>query len=75
MADFNPLEREIQNAIHARVVEIVNIEAKKAAIEVESQIREMAGQIATRVLSYVEMETFDKKLVITVDFRNLRENA
>lgn len=58
--------RAILNAMAEQTQLIIDEEAKKAAANVETRVRAMAGQIATKIASWVQYETDQNNLTITV---------
>lgn len=55
-------------AMKKQTQRIVEEEAKNAAERVEERVRAQAGQIATKVASYVSYEPRFNELIITVKF-------
>lgn len=60
------LERAILNAMQEETNRIIEEESKNAAKRVEERVRGMAGEIATRVASWVSYESMRNELRITV---------
>lgn len=63
---MDSLQRAILDVMESETRRIVDEEAKSAAERVEQRVRAMAGQIATRVASYVTFDAFQQELRITV---------
>lgn len=58
----------VYKALEQRIKEIVEAEAKRAAIEVETKVRQEVAQIAARVANRMHFERHAHELVIRVDF-------
>jgi hypothetical protein len=66
------LHQLVLDALDTRIKEIVDEEAKSAALRVETRVRGMVGEIATRVCSYVHFERRANDLRITVELPEKR---
>jgi len=60
------LHKAILHAMETETRRIVEEEAKNAAARVEERVRAQAGQIATKVASYVSYEAMRNEVRITV---------
>lgn len=69
------LHLAVLKALEVETNRIVEEEANAAAARVRERIRLLAGQVATKVSSYVSYETMQGNLVITVKLPEANETA
>jgi hypothetical protein len=62
------LAEAVERVLREEIADIVNIEATKAATEVERRIRDKVGGVATRVCNLIHFERHAQELIIRVDF-------
>ena len=63
---LDDLYKVVLHAMEKETQRIVEEEAKNAAERVEERVRAQAGQIATKIASYVSYEQMRNELIITV---------
>jgi hypothetical protein len=64
--ELDNLHQVVLHALEKETQRIVEEEAKNAAERVEERVRAQAGQIATKVASYVSYQPRFNELIITV---------
>jgi hypothetical protein len=64
--ELDDLRQVVQHHLEKQTQLIVEEEAKNAAERVEERVRAQAGQIATKVASYVSYQPRFNELIITV---------
>jgi thiamine monophosphate synthase len=62
------LAEVVERALRDEIKTIVEIESNKAAAEVQRQVRDKVGSIATRVCNRVFIERHTNELIVRVDF-------
>lgn len=63
------LEGAIRDGINQRIGEIIDEEVQKTKDIVVARVRESVGEIAAKVLTYMDMQYRDNRLIITVNFK------